>query len=514
MPTTDSSSDAGTDPSSAAGSQPTAEPGPAPDPGIPDALLSEYIPFDAVELSDAERWPSLTPADLQRVLAARAHPHAPAWRHETGDRLTAADHEILAQRAEDGECTAQSDGQPAWIGDLIERVHGTVPRYRRASRQGQSTARSPLSTLPLVSRADLMADMASHVDLTIPLDRVLEGSSSGSSGAALTVPLHPVTLASDLMLIRALVQETGATWEADPTRFGLALVTDQRAVFTYVSALTALPRPSGQDVSLMARINLDEDAWRAPGDREAWLAEHDPQVISSATLPLLRLLELADAGLELHPIAVVNGATHVTAGVRQAVSDTWDVPVIDLYGLRETGPIAVAHTADAERNAHVILASRRVHVETLDADGEPVSAGERGEVVVTVDENPYLPLLRYRTGDFAALREGPRGPELVGLEGREPVAFRDVSGRLRPSVDAAQVLQACGLLAWHLDQNEAGDVLLRGLAAGDSAARRDAVNQAGDAISRWLELPVRTEVLSEAAELGEGKPRRFTSSGP
>lgn len=486
---------------------------PGSDAAIPDALLGEYIPFDAVELSDGERWPSLTAADIQRVVAARADPHAPLWRHETGDRLTAQDHELLTERDHDGECAPSGEGQPSWVAELIERAHANIPRYRRSSRDGHTSSTSPLADLPRVTRADLMADMAAHVDLTIPFDRIIEGTSSGASGAALTVPLHPVTLASDLLLIRSLVHQTGATWEADPARFGLVLVTDQRAVFTYVSALTALPRPADQAVSLMARINLDESAWRDPDDRAAWLADHDPQVISTATLPLLRLLELARGGLELHPVAVVNGATHLTAGVRQAVSDAWGVPVIDLYGLRETGAIAVAHTADAERSAHVILASRRVHVEILDHDGEKVRQGERGEIVVTVDENPYLPLLRYRTGDYASLREGPRGPELVGLEGRDPVAFRDASGRLRPSVDAAQVLQACGLMAWHLDQNEAGTVLLRGLAAGGAATRRDAVEQAGEGISRWLGLPVLTEVLSEAAELGHGKPRRFTSSG-
>ena len=53
-----------------------------------------------------------------------------------------------------------------------------------------------------------------------------------------------------------------------------------------------------------------------------------------------------------------------------------------------------------EMQAHV---DRRVHVEVLDEGGAPVPDGERGEIVVTVDENPYLPLLRYRTGDHAAL---------------------------------------------------------------------------------------------------------------
>ena len=44
---------------------------------------------------------------------------------------------------------------------------------------------------------------------TCPLDRVLEGSSSGHTGAALNVPLHPVSVAADLVLLQHLVAGGG-----------------------------------------------------------------------------------------------------------------------------------------------------------------------------------------------------------------------------------------------------------------------------------------------------------------
>ncbi|WP_315097876.1 AMP-binding protein [uncultured Cellulomonas sp.] len=457
---------------------------------VPDPALVGYTPMGSVGLTDAERWPTLDDDGHARLAALRTHPDAPTWVHATGDRLTAADEPALAA----------SEHGPAgtdWVADLIARVHASVPAYRRAQREGRSGPGSDLSELPTVTRQDLVDHVAAYVPVDVPLDRVLEGSSSGSTGAALNVPLHPTSVAADLVLLQRLVAATGAAWEPDPARLGLANVIDQRTAFTYASAMTAFRRPAGAPAPLMARVNLS--GWDDPASRDRFLVALDPQVLSTATLPLLRLLEL---DLDLHPVAVVNGATDLPTAVRDAVAARWHCPVIDLYGLRETGPVA----ASADGRGHVLV-PRRVHVEILDAAGEPVPEGTRGEIVVTVDENPYLPLLRYRTGDHASLVRDDRGTVLVGLEGRAPVLFRAADGTARPSIDATQLLQAYGLVAYHLHQDADGSVHLRALPlrgiGGDPRA-------AADAVQRWLGRPVALTVLDDAGELGTGKPRRFS----
>lgn len=473
----------------------------ASDPATSDPVgpPAEYAPMGSLALTDGERWPSLPAADLARVEAARQHPAAPVWVHATGDRLDAADLTALAAR----EQVRPSASPPGWVAALVERVHATVPRYRAAARDGRSGPSSPLHDLPTVTRHDLLTDLAAHVPVDVPLDRVLQGTSSGSTGAALLVPLHPRSVAADLLLLHALVEATGAPWAADAARLGLVNLVDQRAAFTYLSAMSAFPRDPGVPAPLMARVNLDASAWRAPGDRERWFAEHDPQVVSTSTLPLVHLLDLAEAGLELHPLAVVNGATHVTPAVRRRVRDVWDAPLLDLYGLRETGPVAVATEGDP---GHVLV-DRRVHVEVLDPAGRPVPPGERGEVVVTVDENPYLPLLRYRTGDHAALGSTADGrPVLLGLEGRAAVRYLDAAGVARPSVDATQVLQAAGLVAWHLHQDADGAVRLRAVAPDVPSAQA-----AARAVRDWLGRDVALDVLDDVADLGPGKPARWTS---
>ncbi|MBO3084467.1 AMP-binding protein [Cellulomonas fengjieae] len=460
------------------------------DRGVPDPVLGEYTAMGALALTDAERWPTLDEAGLAPLVALRHHPDAPPWVHATGDRLTAADEPALA---------AARPADAGWIADLVARAHASVPAYRRAARAGRSGPTTPLAELPTVTRHQLVDDLAAYVPVDVPLDRVLEGTSSGSTGAALRIPLHPASVAADLVLLQRLVAEAGAVWEPDPARLGLANVVDQRAAFTYASVMTAFRRQPGAPAPLMARVNLS--GWPDAASRDRFLTDLDPQVLSTSTLPLLRLLEL---DLALHPVAVVNGATHLPAAVRAAALARWGCPVLDLYGLRETGPVAVSAGGDG----HVVV-PRRVHVEILDATGAPVPDGTRGEVVVTVDENPYLPLLRYRTGDHAALVRDARGTVLVGLEGRAPVLFRAADGTARPSVDASQVLQAHGLAAYHLHQDADGSVHLRALPLRGLGADPRA---AADAVARWLERPVALTVLDDVGDLGDGKPRRFSTA--
>jgi phenylacetate-CoA ligase len=532
---------------------PDAPPSPDLPSGVPDALLGEYAPFGNVALDDAERWPTLTPDGAAHLDALRHHPAAPVWVHATGDRLTADDLPVLAATArrfteaagaakvaEAAEAAGDSDARtgtshpatgcdvPAWVTDLVERAHTVVPRYRRARDQRRSHARSPLDDLPPVTRDDLRADLASFVPVDVDLSRVLEGTSSGSTGAAVVVPLHPVAVAADLALLRLLVRDAGATWEPHEDRLGLVNLVDQRAAFTYASAMTGFDAASGRAASdpavpLMARVNLDPGAWRDPADRSTFLRGTDPQVLSSSPLPLLALADLdAREGLGLHPVAVVSGAAHLTPPARARLRAAWGVPVIDLYGLRETG--AVASRAD---DGPFVVVPRRVWVEILSDDGTPVADGSPGEVVVTTDENPYLPLLRYRTGDRARIVR-PHGPggrvELHDLEGRSPVRYLHADGRWLGSVDATQVLQAAGIAAWQLHQRADGTIDLTvvpdapagaapsGRGPG-SAPGSGAADAAAHALRRWIGRDVVVTVTSPA-HLGRGRARHSSSDVP
>lgn len=487
----------------------------APQRGVPDPALAEYAVGGSLALSDAARWPLMSAPGRARLEALRHHPHAPIWVHETGDRLDADDLgalEDLRAAVAAGTFRASTPGAPGWVAELIARVYAVVPRYRALARTDGRRTR-PLIEVPPVHRGDLLDDIASFVPVDVPLDRVLEGTSSGSGGSALTVPLHPVSTAAEVVYFTDLARRAGVEWEPEPDRLGLLNVIDQRAGFTYASALTS------KGGVPMARVNVHPDGWRAAGDREAFLRAQDPVVISGNPLSLLALAEL---DVDLSPRVVFSGAAHLTPAARRRLDERWGVPVIDVYGTREAGLIAAdlhgaagapragAPTPPPSATEHVVL-SRRIHVEILDDAGALVPEGTRGEVAVTVDGNPYLPLLRYRTGDTAALRRDPRpdgtwSTVLVGLEGRRPVRFASAAGAWIPSVELTQILQAYGLTGWHLHQDAAGDLALTVFAPvhpGDLTALVEAVERL---TGRWPGV-----VHAEPADSGTAPKRRFTS---
>ena len=207
--------------------------------------LPDYAPMASAIRTDAQRWPLLSDAGLDRVRTWRAHPRAPVWRHACGDLLTKPDLSELSSYAATLAAAAGSSAgvgagiggisrvalRPAWVDELVTRCQAVVPRYRGGTVSFEQLAPA--------CRDDLTAAVASFVPDDLPLERLVQTSSSGTTGAALVLPQHPVTIAAELVLLERLVADAGADWPHDPARFALLSVTDQRQAFTYVSALDA-----------------------------------------------------------------------------------------------------------------------------------------------------------------------------------------------------------------------------------------------------------------------------------
>lgn len=407
----------------------------------------------------------------------RQHSSAPHWTHATGDRVTPQ----MAERVR------QPLSVEGWLEQHLSVARGLL-HYRGM------TGLDRLEDFPTITRHHLVADIAAFVPLDGDLSRVLHGTSSGSTGAALVIPDDVEEVARSFHFLVGLARAAGITWEPDGERLALAHLVHQRQAFTYVSLI------SGFGGRVMIRANLHEDAWASASARRAFLTEADPQVLTGSPTSLAEVI--ADPVLRegLRPLAIFSGAMALSGPLRAELEAAFGCPVFDVYGLHETRPIAV-RTDDGPFR----VLARRVHVEVLDADGAPVPDGEVGEIVVTAGENPLLPLVRYRTGDFGRLLRGADGGVVIAdLEGREHTRFVAAGGRLVPCVDLTQQLQAHGALGWSVDQAVDGTVAVR-IVGGDA-------NAVSRALTALLARPVVVERVAHLADLGEGKPRRFRSS--
>ncbi|RRJ83284.1 phenylacetate--CoA ligase family protein [Aestuariirhabdus litorea] len=103
---------------------------------------------------------------------------------------------------------------------------------------------------------------------------------------------------------------------------------------------------------------------------------------------------------------------------KATIERVFGAPTANGYGGRDAG--FIAHQCPA---GGMHISAEDLVVEILDADGNPLPAGERGEVVVTHTATHEFPFVRYRTGDLASLSTAccPCGrglPLLERIEGR------------------------------------------------------------------------------------------------
>lgn len=226
----------------------------------------------------------------------------------------------------------------------------------------------------------------------------------------------------------------------------------------------------------------------------SFLDDCDPELYTGNPISLAALAELPLRG---RPKAVLSGAMALSGGLRLRLSERFGCPVVDLYGITETGLLAWRDGA-----GHRLL-PRRLYVEILDPSGNRCTPGVTGEITVTCGENPALPLLRYRTGDHAALTGGV----LIGLEGRAPVRYQAADGRWVNSIELTYVLSPLGPVAWQLHQH--ADARLS-LIMHETGAPAPALAEAAvRSLLGDLPLEVRTADLAQDA-----KPQRYSSDLP
>jgi phenylacetate-CoA ligase len=373
--------------------------------------------------------PTLSDQGRSLLQWMREHPNAPRFTGYTGSRLYADDIQIVRARTE-GVLNASipTRSVPVWLNEFIDRALTIVPFFRRY----QLAAGTPLFTIPTTSRKNLSADVAQFVPDDVEATELINYVTSGTTGHPLNVPSHPRVAAEYLTYHRRALRRLGMDLKAgspspDSRSVGVVLLGFQKVCFTYTSVV-----PTQGEVGLV-KLNLHNDAWNAASDRAEYLEALDPEVIAGDPISFAELLRIAPA---CKPRALFSTSMTLLPGLRIELESMFGCPVLDFYSMNEAGPIGVF---DPDAGGHVLL-QPELHVELLDSAGNPEADGARGEITLTGGFNFCLPLLRYRTGDFASLStfqaaDGRVERVLVGLVGRDPVRFCTSSGEWINNVD-------------------------------------------------------------------------------
>lgn len=156
----------------------------------------------------------------------------------------------------------------------------------------------------------------------------------------------------------------------------------------------------------------------------------------------------------------------------RAIESAWNAKVFSTYGVTELANSLCE--CESGRGGH--LHEEQLHLEILDDNGQPVPDGEIGEVVATTFGVEAMPVIRYRTGDCAAMfREpcacGRTAPRLGPIVGRKNQKLKFKGTSLFPSTLMAVLEESAGVESFVIvarkesDLSDAVEVLVHGSAS-------------------------------------------------
>ncbi len=394
----------------------------------------------------AFRWPTLGPERRVMLRRLAEHPDAPRWNHAAGDRLTHDDLAALDRFREELRSlrSARSPGPPPpRILRRIASLAELVPSFRRRIPQGLDLGRD-WEHIDTMSREDVAVSIVDLLPDDADLEQLLVYRTAGTTGHALLVPHAARAAASYQPLLEHAIERHGAHLSFDANTVACFLVGAQARTVTYPTVLSAWGGAG------FAKLNLHPPEWPREGSAARYFADMAPRLLTGDPISFAEMLR---QGIAARPVALVSTAVAMSVALREKLARAYACPVIDWYSLTETGPIG--YLCRVTESYHLL--PHDLHIEALDEQGRPVAPAQRGEITVSGGRNPFLPLLRYRTGDYGALDHAPCPcgdpmPRIVGLEGRAPVLFRSHTGALVNPVDLSRILREFPFVQHELKQ--------------------------------------------------------------
>ncbi len=285
---------------------------------------------------------------------------------------------------------------------VLERVYARVPLYR-ARFDEAGVKPSDLRTLADLARFPFTRkqDLRDHYPLgLLAVDKRSVARIHGSSGTKGKPTLVSYTK-GDLdrwseIVARSIVTAGGRPGDVFHVIYGYGLFTGGLG-FHYGAerlGMTVVPVSGGQTA------------------RQATLMEDlRPRGIAGTPSYCLTIAEHMKAeGKDPRAVGIeygIFGAEPWTEEMRQKLEDAYGLKAMDVYGLSEViGPGVGIECVDAQEGLHI--AEDHFLVEVIDPETlEPVPPGTYGELVFTTLTKEAMPVVRYRTGDVAALIPEP-----------------------------------------------------------------------------------------------------------
>lgn len=255
---------------------------------------------------------------------------------------------------------------------------------------GEEVGLDGLHRLPTVTKRDLWEHYPDGLRAADPDDIVCVHGSSGTGGKPTLIPYtaRDLDIWADVMA-RALGGAGATRGSVVHNAYGYGLFTGGLGVHHGGIRLGATVVPlSGGMTERQVRL----------------ISDLRPDILACTPSYAIFLGEaMAAAGIRPDSLrAGVFGAEPWTNQMRAQIERLLGLRALDIYGLSEIiGPGVACESLDSQGMLNV--AEDHFYVEAVDTGGNPVADGTPGELVFTTLTKTGMPLLRYRSGDVAAL---------------------------------------------------------------------------------------------------------------
>ncbi|MGE5188512.1 MAG: phenylacetate--CoA ligase family protein [Gemmatimonadota bacterium] len=302
--------------------------------------------------------------------------------------------------------------------DLVERLHGAVPFYRRkladaGFRPGDVRGLDDLSRLPFTTKDDLRETYPFGL-FAVPMERVVRvHASSGTTGKPTVVGYtrRDIDTWAELMA-RSLA--CGGTTKGDVVHnaYGYGLFTGGLGAHYGAEKIGAAVIPaSGGNTKRQIMLIQDFGA----------------TILLCTPSYALNIAEvMSDEGVDPGTLRLkcgIFGAEPWTESMRKEIEKKLKIAALDIYGLSEViGPGVSCECIEEKHGLHVF--EDHFIPEIIDPKtGKVLPYGEVGELVFTTVTKEAFPLIRYRTRDLSRLTLKPCAC------GRTTVRMDRISGR-------------------------------------------------------------------------------------
>lgn len=282
---------------------------------------------------------------------------------------------------------------PSRIEAILEHAAATVPFYRDA----RADPKGGIGAFPLIRKGDVTPNPLRFVSDMVAPEELEIGLTSGTSGTPLKIYRSPLDYYSTFIAIHGVVADRLGPMPDGMRRRAYAVlqVSDN---LRRVDA--AGPNPS-LGMAWTRRIALEEGCRKSHDVFMQCLAMGVGSLYGKprSLLYMAQLLDPWPDSTMPRPFQILCSGDNLYPDTRKRIETIFGVPVTNLYGLQETGLVAV----ESEPEGGLLVLSQRAFVEVRDPESGVISLNGYGELVLSNLDNWAMPLIRYATGDHGEL---------------------------------------------------------------------------------------------------------------